>query len=212
MQKTIYILGAGTYGEVVFELATAVGYSVKGFFDDDVNKVGKSVMDVPVLGRLEDILKSDIKNHEFAVAIGNNKVRAAIMQRIIEQEGILPQLIHPRASVSPSATVGKGVYIHNGAYVWTKALIGDYSYISPNTVIAHHTHIGKACLISTLCAVGASIDIGDYCMLGIGTNVITGVKKIGSNVITGAGSVVIRDIPDNVVVVGAPARILRENG
>ncbi len=208
----LYIAGAGAYGEVICELAEICGYSVKGFFDDDQSLKGKTVFEKPVLGAIADITPELARNKFFAVAIGNNKSRTQIAEKLLEHGALLPSLIHPHAVVSPSARIGQGVYIHGGAYIWTKASIDDFTYISPNTVIAHHTRVGKACLISTLCAVGASLEIGDYCMLGFGTVVITGVKKIGNNVLTGGGAVVIRDIEDNVVVVGNPARILRSNG
>ena len=133
------------------------------------------------------------------------------MDNILKNKGLLPTLIHPNANVSPSANIGKGVYIHSGAYIWTKADIGDFTIISPNTVIAHHTKVGRACLISTLCAVGALITIKDYVTFGIGTTVITGVRNIGVNVLSGGGTVIVKDVEDNSVIVGNPARKIRNN-
>ena len=52
--------------------------------------------------------------------------------------------------------------------------------------------------------------VGDYTNLSIGSKIRDGVV-IGSNVVVGMGSVVINNIPDNVIVVGAPAKILRQN-
>ena len=209
--KDICILGAGTYGEVICELAEICGYTVKGFFDDNTSIQGKTIFGKTVIGTIDGLKPEDVIHNTFAVAIGNNKVRFKIMTKLLNHGGNLPSLIHPQATVCPSATIGSGVYIHSGARIWTKAVIEDFTYISPNTVIAHHTHIGKACLISTLCAVGASLRVGDYTMFGFGTVVITGVKKIGTNVLCGGGSVVIHDVEDNVVVVGNPARVLRRN-
>ena len=54
------------------------------------------------------------------------------------------------------------------------------------------------------------ITIGDNCYISAGATII-GPVKIGNNVIIGAGSVVVKDIPDNVVVVGVPARIVKDN-
>lgn len=207
----LYILGAGTYGEVIFELAETVGYRVVCFYDDDPTLIGTEVMGKKVMGPFSSFTKLDIIGKNFAVAIGNNTIRFQVMQNILNNKGLLPSLIHPKANISPSANIGKGVYIHSGAYIWTKAEIGDFSIISPNTVIAHHTKVGKACLISTLCAVGALIKIKDYVTLGIGTTVITGVKRIEENVMSGGGSVIIKDVEDNAVIVGNPARKIRDN-
>lgn len=209
--KELYILGAGTYGEVIFELAEIVGYRVVGFYDDDQGLMGTEIMGKKVIGSFSNFTKSDIIGKNFAVAIGNNKIRSQIMDNILKNEGLLPSLVHPKANISPSAKIGMGVYIHPGAFIWTKAEIGDFTIISPSTVIAHHTKVGKACLISTLCAVGALIKIKDHVTLGIGTTVITGVNRIGENVISGGGTVVIKDVEDNSVIVGNPARKIREN-
>lgn len=209
--KDLIIIGAGTYGEVICELAESVGYNVLGFYDDDPSFCGKMIMGKKVMGAISDLDINETQGKNFAVAIGNNKTRAKIMEKIISRGGYLPSLVHPKANVCSSATIGKGVYIHAGAYIWTKAQIGDFAIISPNTVIAHHTKIGKACLISTLCAVGALIEIKEYTMLGLGTSVITGVKIIGHNVLSGGGTVIIKDVEDNAVVVGNPARKIREN-
>ena len=209
--KELYILGAGTYGEVIFELAETVGYSVVGFNDDDNALIGTEVMGKRVIGSFSNFSRSDISGKNFAVAIGNNKIRFQIMQNILKNEGVLPSLIHPNANIYPSARIGKGVYIHAGACIWTKAEIGDFTFISPNTVIAHHVKVGKACLISTLCAVGAGVNINNFVMFGFGTTVITGVKNIGENVMSGGGTVIIKDVEDNSVIVGNPARKIREN-
>lgn len=46
MSSDIYIIGAGTYGEVMYELASILNYNVIGFFDDDESKHGKKLWDV----------------------------------------------------------------------------------------------------------------------------------------------------------------------
>ena len=208
--KDIYIIGAGTYGEVMYELAEACGYNVVGYFDEDDDKIGTEVMGVKVIGKFSECEYSEIAEKNFIVAIGNNKIRCDIMTQINDAGGITPTLIHPTAHVSKSAEIGRGVYIQQGAVIWTKAIISDFVIISPNTVIAHHTKIGKACMISTLCTVGANLEIGEYSFFGIGCIAITGIKKVGKNVYLGAGTTVIKDTEDNVLMVGSPARKIRD--
>ncbi len=209
MSKDIYIVGAGTYGEAMYELAEILGYSVKGFYDEDDGKLNASVMGAKVIGKFSNLSNNEINGKNFIVAIGNNESRYNIMTEINQKGGITPTLIHPSAVISPSAKVGKGVYIQANAYIWTEAQIGDFCIISPNTVIAHHTEIGKACLISTLAGVGASIKIKDKVFIGMGATIVTGLVTIGENSIIGAGSVVLKNIEENSVYVGVPARKIR---
>lgn len=208
--KDIYIIGAGTYGEVMYELAEICGYNIAGYFDEDDNKIGTNVMGVEVIGKFSKLSNFDIAGKNFIVAIGNNKIRCDIMTQINNNGGITPSLIHPTAYVSKSAKIGNGVYIQQGAVIWTKAIISDFVIISPNTVIAHHTKLGKACMISTMCVVGANLEIGDYTFFGIGSIAITGIKKVGKNVYLGAGTTVIKDTEDNILMVGSPARKIRD--
>lgn len=206
MRKKIYIIGAGTYGEVMFELAKTLGYEVVGFYDEDNKKHNEIIMGIKVLGKFSSLGEADIKDKSFVVAIGNNEVRQKIMEKINYLCGRTPTLIHPKATISPSAKIGKGVYIQANACIWTKVKIGDFTIISPNVVICHHTSIGKACLISNISGIGASMEIGDGTFVGMGATIATGVKTIVDDTTIGAGAVVIKDIYMGGVYLGVPAR------
>jgi len=208
--KTLYIIGAGTYGAAILDLTETIGYEVKGFFDDDLSKKGNRILGVPVLGKLEDNM-SLIKNNQFAIAIGNNDIRLKFANLIKMNKGILPSLIHPNAEISKYSIIGNGCIIHANAFIWTEVELRDYSIISPSVVIAHHTVVGTASFISAGSNIGAGINIGMKCFVGIGTTIMTGVKSIGENCIIGAGSVVIKNVEDNLVVVGNPAKFLKYN-
>jgi sugar O-acyltransferase (sialic acid O-acetyltransferase NeuD family) len=210
MQKDIYIVGAGTYGEAMCELAEILGYSVKGFYDEDDSKLNGFIMGVEVIGKFSELDKVEINGNSFIVAIGNNIARLNIMTRINELGGFTPTLIHPSAIISPSAEIGIGVYIQANAYIWTKVKIDDFCIISPGVVIAHHSTVGKACLVSTLSGIGASISIGEKVFIGMGCTIVTGVNNVGENSIIGAGAVVLNDTDKNSVYAGVPAKKIRD--
>lgn len=210
MNKEIFIIGAGTYGESMCELAEILGYKVMGFYDEDENKLGLKVVDYLVLGKFTDLNDEEISGKSYIVAIGNNTARLKIMTRINNAGGDTPTLIHPTATISPSAEIGKGVYIQANANIWTKVKIDDFCIISPNVVIAHHSTIGKACLVSTLSGVGASINIEDKVFIGMGCTIVTGMHTVGQNSIIGAGAVVLKDTDKNSVYAGVPAKKIRD--
>ena len=84
MADKIFIVGAGTYGAVIADLAEACGYFVAGFYDDDLNKVGKSILGKPVLGKLD--YENDIKiNANYTVAIGNIQIHLAKSKEIMKK-------------------------------------------------------------------------------------------------------------------------------
>ena len=96
--KELYIVGAGTYGEVMYELAEACGYEVIAFYDEDESKIGTQVMDANVIGKFSELTDADICGKNFVVAIGNNKVRCDIMTDINAKGGITPRFINMKSS------------------------------------------------------------------------------------------------------------------
>ena len=207
--KEMYIVGAGSYGEVMFELAEELGYKISGFYDEDSEKINVDILGVKVLGKFSNLSNTEIKEKNFIVAIGNNSIRVNIMEKINEAGGYTPKLIHPLAYISASAIIGDGVYIHANSHIWTKVIVGNYSIISPNVVIAHHTEIGEGCLISTMSSIGASIKLGQKVFVGMGSTIMTGISHIVDNIIIGAGSLIIRNIDTVGVYTGTPAKKIK---
>ena len=93
----------------------------------------------------------------------------------------------------------------------THIYVGDYTQLGPNVVLATAGHPILPELREQAYQYNAPVRVGRNCWLGAGVVVVPGVT-IGDNVVVGAGSVVTRDLPDNVVAVGSPCKILREVG
>lgn len=92
----------------------------------------------------------------------------------------------------------------------THIYVGDYTMFGPNVVVATAGHpILPELRDEKGLQFNASVHIGKNCWLGAGVIIVPGVT-IGDNVVIGAGSVVTKDIPSNVVAVGNPCRVLRE--
>lgn len=87
--------------------------------------------------------------------------------------------------------------------------VGDYTMIGPNVTIATAGHPILPELREKNYQYNIPVHIGKNCWLGAGVVVLPGVT-IGDNTVIGAGSIVTKDIPSNVVAVGNPCRVLRE--
>ncbi|MBR1972704.1 MAG: sugar O-acetyltransferase [Oscillospiraceae bacterium] len=109
--------------------------------------------------------------------------------------------------------LGKNVYINAGLKLVddTHIYIGDYTMLGPNVVLATAGHPIDPTLREKALQYNLPVRIGRNCWLGAGVIVMPGVT-IGENSVIGAGSVVTRDIPANVVAVGNPCRVMREIG
>ena len=108
---------------------------------------------------------------------------------------------------------GKGVYANFNLTLVddTHIYVGDYTMFGPNVTIATAGHPIDPELRRKGLQYNMPVHIGKNCWLGAGVIVMPGVT-IGDNVVIGAGSIVTRDIPSNVVAVGNPCRVLREVG
>jgi UDP-perosamine 4-acetyltransferase len=210
-KKEIYIIGAGSYGEAIFDLAENCGYKVVGFFDDDLGKKNEKIFDAEVLGPINNLFSENIINKNYAVAIGNNKIRRNILKNIRQGGGNTPSLIHPTAELCLNTKIGQGVYIQPKAVVWTKVIIEDDCIISPLSLICHHSIMKKGSFLSNLSSIGANIIIEENVFIGMGSTIMSGITRIGANSIIGAGSVVIHDVLPNTIVAGNPARVLKNN-
>lgn len=106
---------------------------------------------------------------------------------------------------------GKGVYANFNLTLVddTHIYVGDYTMLGPNVVLATAGHPILPELRPLAYQYNLPIHIGKNCWLGAGVIVLPGVT-IGDNTVIGAGSIVTKDIPANVVAVGNPCKILRE--
>lgn len=90
-----------------------------------------------------------------------------------------------------------------------KVTIGDNAQIAPNVSIYTAGHPVHPDSRNSGYEYGIDISIGDNVWIGGSTCILPGVH-IGNNVVIGAGSVVTKDIPDNMIAVGNPCRVIRE--
>lgn len=91
----------------------------------------------------------------------------------------------------------------------THIYVGDYTMFGPNVTVATAGHPIDPALREQGYQYNAPVRIGKNCWIGAGVVIVPGIT-IGDNVVVGAGSVVTRDLPDGVVAVGNPCRVLRE--
>lgn len=108
---------------------------------------------------------------------------------------------------------GKNVYANFNLTLVddTHIYVGDYTMLAPNVVIATAGHPILPELREKAYQYNMPVHIGRNCWIGAGALIMPGVT-IGDNTVIGAGSVVTKDIPANVVAVGNPCRVMREIG
>ena len=106
---------------------------------------------------------------------------------------------------------GKNIYCNFGVTMVddTHIYVGDYTMFGPKVTVATAGHLVLPELRKQAYQYNAAVHIGKNCWIGANAVILPGIT-IGDNVVVGAGSVVTKDLPDNVVAVGNPCKILCE--
>ncbi len=205
----IGIMGAGGHGRVVLDLILeSRGMEPAGFFDQRTG--GEGPCGWPILGDETSLVENwpGFGLDGVVVAIGDNRARRRIFERLAVAGIPLVSPIHRRAQVSRFARIGAGTVVCAGAVVGPGAVIGDNCIINTGASVDHDCRVKDHAHICPGAVLAGSVTVGEEAMLGTGTVVIPGIT-IGNRTITGAGSVIIRDLPDDLVVAGVPARLIR---
>jgi sugar O-acyltransferase (sialic acid O-acetyltransferase NeuD family) len=214
--KKIVILGMGGNCTDILDTLLDINdtqgkliYDCIGFLDDNPSKWNKSIYGVKVLGPLQKA--EGLKDCSFVFGIGSIsnfwKRRDILTKTGIEDERF-ETIIHPTASVSRTATLREGTVVFQNVTITSNAMIGKYVYILPNSVISHDDVIGDfTCIAGGVCISG-NVRVGQGCYIGTNTAIKDGIT-VGDHCLIGMGSVVLEHVPENNVVVGNPARFLR---
>jgi len=210
MTKSV-IIGAGTQGQIYASYMIEAGINIVGFIDDDSSLQGKQVMGLPILGKYEDLFLNKLKNiiQDVYCPIGINSVRVNYLSTLKNEGYNIPSFFHNTVSIGPDVILGEANYMLAGNIIMPHTSIGNYLMVNMSSTIAHHVTFGDGIFMSSGVNVGACITVGDLAYIGMGVTVMTGVNYIGKNCLIGAGTVIIKDVPENAVMVGNPGRILR---
>lgn len=207
----IVIIGAGQNGCQVYNiLKHDRTVEVVGFLDDSAALHGQDYRGVPILGgtSLAKELHSAGRIGGAIVAIGSNRVRARLTEAMEHLGLTIVSAIHPHVVVDDTARIGAGSIIEMGVMIHPEARIGRGVFVGGSSVIAHHCVVGDYALVGGGVIFGGEVTVGEFSTLGVGT-VLQPQAKIGRNVTTGIGAAVVKDLPDNAVAVGVPAKVIR---
>jgi len=205
----LYILGSSLYAEEIAELIVdSEGfYDLNGFIEGvDHERCSEKLLDRPILW-IDDVSNLD-GNCRGICAVGSPKRKDFIQQA--QSLGLqFTSFIHPSAQVPTSSTIGTGSIVSAGSIIAGKTSIGEHTIINHGCLIGHHVSIGNYVTISPGANIAGETVIGDGSYIAMGVIILDGIM-IGKNVVIGAGALVTKDVPDNVQVVGSPARIVKK--
>ena len=188
------------HAHVVIDLLFDLGYEPIAMLD----KSEKGISYRGVNSIIEDEIS--ISGKSFFVAVGDNELRAELIQTYLDKGGILsPALVHPSVVISPTSSIDLGSVALPGSIIGANAKIGKGVILNSNSVIEHDCQIRDFVHVSVGVILGGNVYVGELAQIGLGANIYPG-GKIGANSIVGAGAVVVRDVAPGIRVFGNPAK------
>ena len=208
-KSKLIILGTRTFAEEVADLITECEeYELVAFAENwDRDRCGRLLLGCPVIW-VEELAPFAL-THQAVCAIGTT--RRSLFVNQVERMGFkFPSVRHPSARVSRTTTVGAGSILSVGVIIAAQAMLGRHVIVNRGCLIGHHSAIGDYVTISPGANIAGSVSVGAGTYIGMGAVILDHIT-IGSNSVVGAGAVVTNDVPDNVEVVGLPARITKKD-
>jgi UDP-perosamine 4-acetyltransferase len=205
----VVVLGSGGHAKVVIEiLRQRSDFEIVGCLGREGS--GPPVCGVPVIGddRALPALRDAGVHHAF-VALGDNRLRSRMIEYVFSTGLKLVNAISLHAVLSPSIVVGEGVAIMAGAVINAESVISDGVIVNTGATVDHDCMLGPMSHIGPGTNLAGSVRIGAGAFLGTGCRVIPGIR-IGEWSVIGAGAAVFRDVPEHVVAVGVPAKVMKK--
>jgi sugar O-acyltransferase (sialic acid O-acetyltransferase NeuD family) len=211
-KKRILLFGGGNQVHYTIDIIEKENkYEVVGIIDS-VHEIKTERYGYKVLGRQGD-LKSIVEEYKIdagLITIGDNWSRFKVYNTIVEQ---MPSFefvnaIHPSVVIGKNVELGFGVVMMAGVIVNPLAKIGNFTFFATGCQVEHDCIIEEYASVSAGSVMGGYVTIGKFSAITLGVTILDRLK-IGKNSVIGSGSLVLKDIPDNVLAYGNPINKIR---
>ena len=205
MKKKLIIIGAGGFSKSIIDSINHTEMELVGFIDSYKQGYHQGY---PIIANDINELNNNL-DYVYFIGVGDPYTRSKFLSLLNEYQLPLVNIIDPTALISRNVEFGCGVYIGKMCIINSDTKLDDGVVINTRSLIEHGNSIGCCSNISTNVVLNGDVSVGNYSFIGSCT-VVNGQITIGDNSTIGSGSVVIRNIPNKVVVAGSPTRLIRE--
>lgn len=203
------IIGAKGFAKELLEVCHQLGETENlVFYDDLSNDLPEKLYSQFDILRSESEVKSYFEkgDNRFSLGLGGTALRKKMAELFVDWGGELTSLISPNARIAHyGVQLGKGATILTGAVITGDVKIGKGILMYPNAVITHGCEIGDFVELSPGATVLGNCSIGSLTQIGANATVLPKLL-VGEKCIIGAGGVLTKNLNNNTVVKGIPAK------
>lgn len=203
LDKELAIIGCGGHAKVVTEIAESIGFKDIFYIDKFIKK--NYFLNKKVKPNISD----DYEGYIF-VALGDNFQRENVLKEYEKRNknSQIVSLIHPSSQVSRRCSLDIGTVVMPLCVINSFSEIGKGVIINSNSVVEHDNLLMDFSSLAPGVKTGGNVTIGIRSAVSIGT-IIKNNIKVGSDSVIGASSYLNKNVEDNSIFYGNPAKFIR---
>jgi|TARA_B110000263_G_scaffold190911_1_gene168735 acetyltransferase EpsM len=210
-KKKILFWGGKSKAKILNNMLNRQGEELSYIYDKFINKLDFDT-NAEFSNDKNNLLKIISSSSHFVVCLGSGeygKGRYLISMELIKR-GLKPlPVISEHSIIDSTAEVGWGLQAMPGSLLHSYSKLGNACILNSNSTIDHDCIVGNGVHIMGSAAIAGRVEIGDYVSIGTNATVLPDIK-IGDGAYVGAGAVVNKDVKKNTIVIGSPAKVLKE--
>jgi sugar O-acyltransferase (sialic acid O-acetyltransferase NeuD family) len=206
--QPLLICGTRSFAAEVTDLVSEIPeLELRGFVENmDRSRCEQPFEGLPVHW-IDDI--GPLAGTHLAVCALATTHRSRFTREVAERGMSAATVVHPTAHIAPTATLEPGTIASAGVIVGAHARVGAHVLLNRGVLVGHHTEIGAHSSVMPGANVAGNCRVAEAAFIGMGAILLDNVS-VGAHSVVAAGSVVTRDVPERVQVLGAPARVVKE--
>jgi len=203
--QKVVILGGGGHAKMCIDIINQMGtYKIVGIIDRNI-KIDSKVMGIPVIAKDRDEDLEKLYNEGFRLivigvgAITNHNIRDKIYKKLKRIGFYIPNIIHPKASIEPSVSIGEGNQIMANAIIGSDVKIKNNCIINSGAIVSHDSLLENNVHITPGAILAGGVCVGENSLIGMGSTIYLYVK-IGKHVTIFNNCSITKNVPDNSII------------
>lgn len=214
-KKRVVVVGAGGFARelkwMIGEIDRVTpGLEFAGYVVSDLSQIGEHDSRDEIVGDYGWLRANRSRFDALTIGIGTPGARLKVSRELLPEfpAPMWPALVHPAARFDRETTeVGPGVIICAGVIGTVNLKFRPFSMVNLSCTIGHESEIGEGCVLNPTVNISGGVILEEGVLVGTGAQVLQ-YLRVGKGATVGGGSVVTKDVPPGITVVGAPAKPL----